>query len=60
RFKGGYITRHYGNPARNIHAFQLEISQITYMDEAPTFAFQEERANKLRPTLKKMIEAFRP
>ncbi len=60
RFKGGYITRHYGNPAQNIHAFQLEISQITYMDEEPTFAFQEERAKKLRPTLKKMIEAFGP
>jgi len=58
RFKGGYTTRHYGNPAQNIHAFQLEISQITYMDEAPSFTFQETRAQKLRPTLIKMIEAF--
>ena len=27
RFKGGYITRHYGMPAINIHAIQLEMSQ---------------------------------
>src|SRR5687767_6122683 len=27
RFKGGYITRHYGNPAAGVDAVQLEISQ---------------------------------
>ena len=31
RFKGGHITRHYGNPAENIHAVQLELGQCTYM-----------------------------
>ena len=34
RFKGGYITRHYGDPARGIDAVQLEIAQRIYMDEA--------------------------
>ncbi len=58
RFKGGYITRSYGDPANNIHAVQLEISQITYMDEAPDNIFQDTKANDLRPTLKKMIEAM--
>jgi len=58
RFKGGYITRHYGDPGRNIHAFQLEISQITYMDEYPDFKFREERAEKLRPLLKEVIDMF--
>ncbi|HEY0660480.1 MAG TPA: N-formylglutamate deformylase, partial [Lysobacter sp.] len=38
RFKGGYITRHYGDPAHGIDAVQLEISQRIYMDEA-TFAY---------------------
>ena len=31
RFKGGYITRHYGRPEGNVHAVQLEIAQRTYM-----------------------------
>lgn len=56
RFTGGYITRHYGQPDRNIHAIQLEISQITYMDEAPAVIFREELAARLRPTLKAMIK----
>src|SRR5471032_834940 len=29
RFKGGHITRHYGNPAENIHSVQLEMGQCT-------------------------------
>ncbi len=58
RFKGGYITRHYGDPDNDIHAIQLEISQTTYMDEAPTFIFRENLAARLRPTLKAMIEYF--
>ena len=33
RFKGGYITRHYGDPAQNIQAVQLEISQRIYLGE---------------------------
>ncbi|WP_373683066.1 N-formylglutamate deformylase [Paraburkholderia sp. UYCP14C] len=37
RFKGGYITRHYGDPERGIHALQLEMCQCIYMSEdAPT------------------------
>ncbi|QSX33491.1 N-formylglutamate deformylase [Shewanella avicenniae] len=33
RFKGGWITRHYGQPAAQIHGLQLEIAQRCYMDE---------------------------
>ncbi|MEZ5485290.1 MAG: N-formylglutamate amidohydrolase [Lysobacteraceae bacterium] len=33
RFKGGFITRNYGDPANGIDAVQLEISQRCYMDE---------------------------
>ena len=34
RFKGGWITRHYGNPARGIHAVQMELAIRGYADEA--------------------------
>lgn len=57
RFVGGYITRQYGNPGQGIHAIQLELSQSTYMDGAPSFRFDETRANALRPALKAMIQA---
>jgi N-formylglutamate amidohydrolase len=33
RFKGGYITRHYGQPEKSVHALQLEIAQDGYMNE---------------------------
>lgn len=33
RFKGGYITRHFGAPQNGIHAIQLELSQGTYLQE---------------------------
>ena len=32
-FKGGYITRYFGHPQKNIHALQLEMSQDVYMNE---------------------------
>ena len=33
RFKGGWITRHYGNPARGVHAVQMELAIRGYTDE---------------------------
>ena len=58
RFKGGYITRHYGDPAAGIHAVQLELSEATYMEEAPPFRFNESLATRLRPQLYAFIEEF--
>lgn len=58
RFKGGYITRHYGDPDGRIAAVQLEIAQRAYMDES-TRIFDEEKAEKLRGTLRAMLNAFR-
>jgi N-formylglutamate deformylase len=57
RFKGGYITRHYGSPHTRIHALQREIAQRTYMDEATT-GFDVMRAGALRDTLRAMLQAF--
>lgn len=50
RFKGGHITRHYGDPANGIDAVQLEISQRIYMDE-DTFAYLPERADRVQALL---------
>ncbi len=33
-FAGGFSTRHYGAPARGLHAVQIEINRALYMDEA--------------------------
>jgi formiminoglutamase len=56
RFKGGWTTRHYGNPERQTHAVQLELAQSTYLAaEAQPFAFSETKAGKLRPHLKDLL-----
>jgi N-formylglutamate amidohydrolase len=57
RFKGGYITRHYGDPAKQVHALQLEIAQRGYMDEATT-EFDAEKAGRLRLTLCRLLETL--
>jgi N-formylglutamate deformylase len=57
RFKGGYITRHYGQPAQNVHAIQLEMSQCLYMDEAAPFGYLEYRATSVQPLLQAMLQA---
>jgi len=33
RFKGGYTTRHYGQPARGVHALQMELACRGYLRE---------------------------
>ena len=38
RFKGGYITRHYGQPTQGVHALQIELAQCGYMVEADEHA----------------------
>ncbi len=51
RFKGGYITRHYGQPARGLHALQIEISQACYLDEQNPADFSPDRAADLMALL---------
>ena len=57
RFKGGHITRHYGNPSQGVHAIQLELCQHLYMDEDPPFDYRPERAERLQPVLQAMLGA---
>jgi N-formylglutamate deformylase len=56
RFKGGYITRHYGNPAAGIDALQLEIAQSAYLAEARVPVFEPVRAAALRDYLRRLLE----
>ena len=58
RFKGGYVTRHYGNPGAGIHALQLEIAQACYMDEAPPYRYEPARAAPLARVLDRLVIAL--
>ena len=63
RFKGGWVTRHYGQPQRGVHALQLEMAQDCYMDEAPPYAWDATRASRLGNVLQRLVReltAFRP
>lgn len=55
RFKGGYITREYGDPGNGIDAIQLELAQRSYMDET-TGAWQQDQAQQIRAVLKALLE----
>ncbi len=57
RFKGGYITRLYGKPAANIHALQLEKAMIAYMDEAPPYRWEPDRAAAMVARLRRTMGA---
>jgi N-formylglutamate deformylase len=58
RFKGGYITRHFGTPRANVHALQLEMAQACYMDEADPVRFDAGRAAALVRVLERLVIAL--
>ena len=52
RFKGGWTTRHYGQPEKGVHAIQMELTQVSHLEaEALPFAYSKEKAGKLRTHL---------
>lgn len=55
RFKGGYITRRYGQPAQGVHAVQLEKCWRCYMEEAPPFGLDASRLSHLQPVLRTLV-----
>ena len=56
RFTGGYITRHYGRPGDGVHAVQLELAQIIYMEERSPYRYKPDQAATLKPVLRQMVE----
>ncbi|WP_343728554.1 N-formylglutamate deformylase [Duganella sp.] len=57
RFKGGHITRFYGEPAKGVHAIQLEMCQSTYMDEEAPYGYREDLASRVQQPLRAMMQA---
>lgn len=57
RFKGGYITRHYGKPEEGVHAVQLEMVQKLYMQEQAPYAYDASKAREIQPVLQAMVSA---
>ncbi|MEJ0096836.1 MAG: N-formylglutamate amidohydrolase [Bauldia sp.] len=59
-YAGGFITEHYGQPARGLHAVQLEFNRHLYMDERTlekTAGFARLRADLTR-LISALIDAF--
>jgi formiminoglutamase len=58
RFKGGWTTRHYGQPDTGVYAIQMELAQRAYMDEAAPWAYRADLAAQLRPYLTRILTAL--
>lgn len=58
RFKGGWTTRHYGDPGGGVHAIQMELAQRAYMDETPPWTYVPERAAALRAVLQQVLDGL--
>lgn len=64
RFKGGYITRHHGNPLKGVHALQMEIACRGYLQEPQgksepgnwPVAYDPEFAAPIRAQLTEILE----
>ena len=58
RFKGGYITRHYGQPEVGVHAVQLEMGFRCYMQEQAPYLLDQARTAALRPVLHALVTSM--
>ena len=64
RFKGGWITRHFGQPQDGVHALQMELSNRGYLREPEgkgepdnwLVPYDPEFAAPIRATLRKILE----
>ena len=54
-FKGGHITRYFGDPENQIHSLQLEMNKILYMDDNE-ITYNQDRAEKVQKLLKSCME----
>ena len=58
RFKGGWTTRHYGQPKKGVHAIQMELAQRTYMTETTPWMFDQSSADRLREHLGEILHSL--
>jgi N-formylglutamate deformylase len=58
RFKGGHITRHYGDPSQGVHAVQLEMCWRCYLDEERPQQWDDERAQRITPLLERLLRTM--
>lgn len=58
RFKGGYITRHYGRPDLKQHAVQLEMCWRCYMSEERPGGYDAEPVAAVQPLLIQLLSTF--
>jgi len=59
RFRGGWITRHYGQPDRDVHAVQMELSQRRYLvHEHEPFDYDPDLAAALRALLRRILASL--
>lgn len=65
RFKGGYITRHFGRPDDGVHAVQMELACRGYLPETPgpvaegqwPIPYDAVFASPMRATLTRVLQA---
>ena len=64
RFRGGWITRHYGRPDTGVHAIQMELAMRGYLHEPPSLSernwpapLDDAHAARLRVALRDILNA---
>jgi N-formylglutamate deformylase len=58
RFKGGHITRYFGDPQNNVHTVQLEMCWRAYMPEEPPLQWHDGRAAEVTPLLRALVQTM--
>jgi formiminoglutamase len=59
RFRGGWTTRHYGQPSDNVHAIQMELVQALYLKrERRPYHYDFEKAKSLRVVLREILTSL--
>ncbi len=58
RFKGGHITRHFGRPAEQVHAVQMEMCWSCYLDPDAPARWDAARAEPARALLQSLVEVM--
>ena len=58
RFKGGYITRQYGQPANNVQTVQLEMAFSAYMGPTPPYRWNPACAAAVSPLLRQLVQTM--